>query len=154
MTELKIYVDRLQNGLNLKIEETLSSDFLDLNEDELAFKEPVHVKGEAYLADDHLIIHLSIDTAAIMPCSICNQPIRFPIHIKNICLTQPLNEIQGAIFDLGEEVRETVLLQTPLFLECSGGKCPERESMKKFFKEEHPPSKDEEKVNFPFANLK
>jgi len=154
MKQLQIFVDRLKNDQTLKIDETLPPDFLGIDESELSFKEPVHTQGEVYLADDHLVIHLAIDTVATLPCSICNETVTVPIQIKNLYLTQPLAEISGSIFDLGEEVRETVILQTPLFVECSGGKCPEREQIKKFFKKELPPEKDEVTINFPFADLK
>ncbi len=52
-----------------------------------------------------------------------------------------------------EEIRETILLQTPLFIECSEGKSPERALLTQFFKKESPPSKDEATINFPFADL-
>ncbi len=153
MQQIKIYIDRLKNDQTFKIEETLSPDFLDVHDAELTFKEPILVKGESYLADDHLVIHLSIETTATLPCSICNEPVTLPIEIKNLYLTQPLTEIEGSIFDLAGEVRETILLQTPLFIECSKGNCPERDSIKRFFKEESPLQESEEKINFPFADL-
>ncbi|MBS0605236.1 MAG: hypothetical protein JSS60_09420 [Verrucomicrobia bacterium] len=153
MENLKIYIDRLKGGHTHKIEETLPPEFMDLDDDELLFEEPIHVSGDAYLADDHLIIHLNITTSALLPCSICNDAVETPIAIKNIYLTEPLAEIKGAIYDCAEQVRETILLQTPLFTECNNGKCPERESIKKFLKPEEKPSAPGDIVHFPFADL-
>ncbi len=153
MENLKIYIDRLKGGNALKIEETLPPDFLDVDDEELVFEETVRIQGEAYLADEHLVIHLNIETSAFLPCSICNDAVSTPISLKNIYLTEPLSEIKGAIFDLGQQVRETILLQTPLFIECNGGKCPEREHIKKFLKPEEKPSDPGEITHFPFADL-
>lgn len=153
MENLKIYIDRLKGGHPLKIEETLSPEFLDVHEEELAFEEPVHVKGEAYLAEDHLVMHLAIKTSAILPCAICNDAVVSPIGVKDVYLTEPLSEIKTAIFDLTDLVRETILLQIPLFVECKGGKCPERDNIKRFLKPEEKSSASEEINHFPFADL-
>ena len=153
MDNLKIYIDRLNGGQTQEIDETLAPDFLDVNEKELSFKDPVHIKAEVYLADDYLVIDLNADTFAWLPCSICNENVRTPITIKNFHLTQPLAEIKAAIFDLVEKVREVILLQTPLFTECNEGKCPERENIKKFLKPDEKPSNPADINYFPFADL-
>jgi uncharacterized metal-binding protein YceD (DUF177 family) len=154
MENLKIYIDRLKDGQAQKIEETLAPDFLDVKEEELFFETPVQVRGEVYLADDHLVIHLDMETSATMPCSICNSAISIPIVVKNSYHTEPLKEIKSATYDVAERVRETILLQTPLFTECNGGKCPEREHLKKFLKPDEKPSDPGDIVHFPFADLK
>ena len=154
MENLKIYIDRLQNDHSIEIKETLQPSFLDVNDDELLFEDPIQLKAEAYLADDHLVIQLNIETSAYLPCSICNDSVATPICAKNIFITVPLAEIKGATYDLTDQVRETILLQTPLFTECHQGKCPERELIKKFLKSEEKASKLGEDINFPFADLK
>lgn len=154
MENLKIYIDRLKSGDTVKIEETLQPDFLAIEDEELLFEDPIELKAEAYLADEHLVIQLNIATTAYLPCSICNDPVPTPISAKNIYITYPLSEIKGAIFDLTEQVRETTLLQTPLFAECNEGKCPEREMIKKFLKADENPAAPCETINFPFADLK
>jgi uncharacterized metal-binding protein YceD (DUF177 family) len=154
MENLKIYIDRLQNGNCVEVKETLPPAFLDVNDDELLFEDPIQVKAEAYLADDHLVVQLNINTSAFLPCSICNDSVATPICAKNIFITEPLEEIKGAVFDLTEHVRETILLQTPLFTECNEGKCPERELIKKFLKSDTKAANPGEDVNFPFADLK
>jgi hypothetical protein len=152
MDSLKIYIDRLKGGQILKIDEALSPDFLEIDEKDLLFEAPVQLKGKAYLANnEHLIIHLHIETTACIPCSICNDLIQIPIIIKNIYLTKPIVEIKGALFDIIDEVRESILLQTPPFTECNHGKCPERENLKQFLK----PSQKKDTtdiLHFPFAD--
>jgi uncharacterized metal-binding protein YceD (DUF177 family) len=150
MENLKIYIDRLKGGQTFKIDETLSPEFLDINEEDLLFERPVRLKGEAYLANEHLIIHLHVETQASLPCSICNDPVHIPVVIKNIYLSEPLVEIKGAIFDMTNEIRESILLQVPLFTECHNGKCPERENLKQFLKHTQKESKNDI-VHFPFA---
>jgi uncharacterized metal-binding protein YceD (DUF177 family) len=151
MENLKIYIDRLKGGQTQKFDEVLPSDFLEVDEEDLLFEDPVRLKGEAYLANEHLILHLDIETTAYLPCSICNDSVQTPVIIKNIYLTVPLAEIKGVIFDVAKEARESILLQTPLFTECNEGKCPERESIKKFLKLEE--DTDNDIVHFPFADL-
>jgi len=152
MENLKIYVDRLKDGNTEKLKEELDPAFLEIAEEELSFNDPVHLKGDVSIVSDHLVIHLNVQTFATLPCSICNAPIRAPIVLKNICLTHPLTEIHGGIFDLAEEIRESILLQTPLFTECNEGHCPERENVKKFLKTEEEAAQGD--IHFPFSDLK
>jgi len=152
MENLKIYIDRLQGGQTLKIDETLPPSFLDVAEEDLLFEDPVRLEGEAYLANEHLIIHLNIETTATLPCSVCNDPVHIPIVIKNIYLTESLSKIKSATFDMSGEVRESILLQTPLFTECHQGKCPERENLKQFLNP-LPKKTNDDIAHFPFADL-
>jgi uncharacterized metal-binding protein YceD (DUF177 family) len=151
MENLKIYIDRLRENQAEKLEEILPPDFLKVDEKDLFFKDSVQLKGEVYLANDHLITHLNIETTAYLPCSICNDSVQSPVIIKNITLSIPLAEIKGAIFDITEEVRECILLQVPPFIECNSGKCPERENIKKFLKSKGEIS--DPIVHFPFENI-
>ncbi len=156
MEKFKIYIDRLKNGHVEKFKETVEPGFLEINESELSFPDSVQVSGEAYLADDHLVAHLSICTSARLPCSICNKPVHIPISIQNAYSTISLEEVRSAIYDLTNEIRETTLLQIPLFAECNNGKCPDRDQIKKFLHEkpnaEHNPGQFPV-VHFPFADL-
>lgn len=153
MKELKIYIDRLKNGQKQKIQESISPDFLEIDEEDLAFEDPVILQGEAYTANEHLVIHLDIQTTAYLPCSVCNDTIGVPLVIKNLYLTHPLADIPGAIFDLTNELRESILLQVPLFVECNQGKCPQREQIKKFLKKDTRHKEVKEDTHFPFADL-
>ncbi len=68
MENLKIYIDRLKGSQTQKINETLPPDFLGIDEEDLLFDQPVQLKGETYVANEHLIIHLNIETTARLPC--------------------------------------------------------------------------------------
>lgn len=153
MENLKIYIDRLKDGHKQKMEEKLSPEFLEIEEEDLVFNDPILLHGEVYIANDHLVLHLDIETFAYLPCSICNDAVQAQVQIKNLYLTHPLSEIQGAVFNLKDEIRESILLQTPLFVECHQGRCPEREYLKKFLKSEANLLQEKEDVHFPFADL-
>ncbi len=153
MENLKIYIDRLGDGQKQKVEETLTPDFLALDEEDLIYDDPVKVRGEVYIANEDLVIQLNIETIAHLPCSICNDAVAIPIGIKNLYLTVPIAEIRGAIFDLSDEIRESILLQTPLFAECNDGQCPERENVKKFLRSDQILPEINKENHFPFADL-
>lgn len=157
MEKLKIYVDRLKNGHKEVLDLQLPPASLHIvDEKELTFPLPVQIHGEVYLADDHLVICLSLNGAASLPCSICNERVNIPLEVKKSYTTVPLEEIPSALYDLTEEIRETLLLQVPPFIECHGGTCPERSEIKKFMVSstetpEEPPSQSTH--YFPFADL-
>lgn len=143
----KIYADRLKGGQVEKISFTAPSDFLEIKESDLSFPHPIAIQGEAYIAEDHLIVHLQAHTQAKIPCSVCNEPFTFQIDVPDFYHTIPLEELKSAIFDFSLLLREDILLQIPHFAECSKGKCPERSSLSKYtIKEKH----DEQ---FPFSSL-
>lgn len=150
----KIYVDQLRDGGTESILEEFSPEFMDVNEKDLKFTDPVKVKGEAYLAEHELVLHLDITTTCIIPCSICNEPVKVPVEITGFYHAVPLNEVKGAIFDFQEILRETILLQTPLLAECKQGKCPQRDSLKKYLKPQDASNpKDNGDGYRPFAGL-
>jgi uncharacterized metal-binding protein YceD (DUF177 family) len=147
MESFKIYIDRLKAGHTERIEEEISSAFLDVHEKELSFPEPVKINGEAYLADDHLVIHLHMETKVKLPCSICNEPLTLPLVIDDFYHTEPTKELRSPVFDYTDALREAVLLQAPPFAECREGNCPERENINKYLKEASHP------VTYPFQDL-
>ena len=151
MTEaFKIYIDRLKGGLVQRIEGAFDNGFLEIDEEELRFPNPVTVKGEAYLTDEHLVIHLSASTSAEMPCSICNEMIKTPLTVGNFYHTEPLLEIQGALYDFGQALREALLIELPRTIECNQGHCPAREALEPFMR---PEKRAEQTTYFPFADL-
>ncbi len=105
MEKFKIYIDRLKHGHIEKIDVTTPPSFLEVDEESLVFSEDVRVEGQAYLAEDHLVVQVDFQTAAFIPCSICNQPVRIPIDIRDHYFTEPLTEVHSAIFDITNEVR-------------------------------------------------
>ena len=54
----RIYVEQLRDGHSEKLNETLAPDFLEVHEADLSFVDPVIVSGEAYLADNELILQV------------------------------------------------------------------------------------------------
>lgn len=151
----KIYVEQLREGHVEKISEKFSPEFLDVHEKDLKYADPVLVKGEAYLAEDMLVLHVDIKTFGMIPCSICNEPVKVEIAIKGSYHAIPLEEIKGGIFNYQEIIRETILLETPILTECNQGKCPQRSSVQKYLKKEGAPkSKNGNEDGYhPFADL-
>ena len=94
MDKLKIYVDRLKHGEKSFIKETIPPEIFGIQEEDLSMQEPVAIDAEAYITDDHLVVHADITTAASMPCAICNTSVALPIVIKSLYLTYPLDEIK------------------------------------------------------------
>ena len=130
----KIYVDQLRDGHEEDIHEDLPPDFIEVNEKDLSFRDPVKVEGQAYTAEDSLILHLEITTYATISCAVCNAPVSVEINIQNFYHAEPLEEIKGGIYNLQPILRETILLETPQFAECNQGQCAEREKISKYLK--------------------
>jgi len=150
----KIYIEQLREGHEEKIHEQLGPDFLDIHEPDLTFDKPVELEGVAYLAEHELVLHWDIRTEALVPCSICNEPVRVPIHVQNFYYSVPDSEIKTGIYNFKDLLRETILLEIPAFAECDGGNCPKREEYRKYLKESsNLPSSDDEEGYHPFADL-
>ena len=133
--DFKIFVDRLKGGKVDKLNLSLPPDFLDVTESHLSFKTDVSVKGEAYIAEDALVLHMDIGTREEIPCSICNSPVGVDIHLKGVYHIEPLADIKAGVFDPKEVIRENILLESPSFAECNQGNCPERTRIKKYLKD-------------------
>lgn len=151
---MKIFVDQLKLGKVESIDQVLAASFLDVNDRDLSYGPEVHVHGEAYIAEDELVLHLDISAKAQIPCSICNEPVSVPVEIKRLYHVEPLENIRHGIFDITEVVRENVLVETPAFAECHNGHCPQRQALEKYFKKEPSSSEEEEQEgHFPFRHL-
>ncbi len=150
----KIFVDQLRDGETEELSEELPPSFLDVNEKDLTFKEPVNLKGEAYLAQDSLVLHFNIDTVAQLPCVICNENVKVPIHIENSYHAIPLEEVKSGIYNMTDLLRENILLETPLFAECNEGNCLKRKDLKQYFKNPEANQGEEADEGYkPFADL-
>jgi hypothetical protein len=147
----KIYLDRLKGGKSQEIQGSFSPEFLEVDEDELKFERPINVKGEAYLTEDHLVIHLKASSAAKMPCAIFNEMIETPLVVNNFYHTEVLTDIKDAIFDLSGPLREALLIELPRTIECKGGNCPSRKLIAPFIRSEK--RVDGDATYFPFADL-
>lgn len=151
MKELHIYIDRLKAGQIGKISESISSNFLEIDEEDLIFDKTVEIKAKAYLANDHLIVQFSVHATVSIPCSICNMMTKNILSLENLCFSLGLSEVKSAIFDFTDELRATILNAVPSFAECNQGNCPDRAFLKKYLK---PPVEDgnsvKKDVYFPF----
>jgi len=146
----KIYADRLRDGKRERIEERFNPEFIGESGPFLAFDREVRVLGEAYLADEELVLHLDIRAEGKVPCSICNEPVSVPVEILGIYHAVPLEEVKTGVYDYRDLLREMLLLETPPYAECGGGRCAERGALGKFLKEE---SNEKEEGQRPFADL-
>jgi len=128
--DFKIYVDRLREGREELIDFTKDPTFIGIPEE---FSEPVRISGVAYLANEHLIMRLNIETKAQFTCGICSEPSCVPIAIKEFYQTVELAKIPHSVFNFGDLVRDAILLHIPHTFECGGGNCPHREELSNYF---------------------
>lgn len=149
-----IYIERLRGGRIDKINESFSPNFLDLSEDDLKFTEEVTVQGEAYLAEEALILHFEIHAQGLIPCTICNEPVKVEVNVHNFYHTVPIRELKKGVYNFKDVVREAILIDTPPFAECDHGNCRARTEIQKYLAK---PKTDGEKNSgdtyHPFANL-
>ncbi len=135
MDKTKIYIDRLKEDDGVKIQETISSDFIQVEEKELSFPEDVAFSGEAYLSNGFFILHLKIKTLACIPCLICNEKKNVSLEINDFYFSEKISELKSPIFDFKDELRSAILIKVPPYFECHEGCCPEREIIKKYLKQ-------------------
>lgn len=148
---LRIYVDRLRHQDVELINETVPPDFIGVDDKDLRFTDPVNVTGEAYLAQDELVLKLAVSTVAQMPCSICNQLTAIPIEIE-LTNAEPIQGLKRGFFDLGDMIREAVLLDVPLVVECHEGHCPARSEVEPYLKKKKSGQSPEDGYQ-PFSDL-
>lgn len=151
--EFKIFVEQLRDGREKRINECLSPDFLEINEPDLAFDDPVELKGLAYLAEEELIINWDIRTVALISCAICNEKVPVDIVIENFYHSEPIEGISTGIYNFKQLLRDTILLEVPSFAECNGGDCPRRKEIAKYLKGPSSEHSNDEEGYQPFADL-
>ncbi|MCH9631019.1 MAG: hypothetical protein S4CHLAM37_10310 [Chlamydiia bacterium] len=150
--DLVIYIERLREGESTEIDELLSATDLELEDDLLHFMPDIKLSGSAYIAEDHLVLNLDITANASIGCNVCNADVKIPIELKNTYITKDLSDIRGGVFRYVDDLRESILLETPSFAECNDGSCPERAKIEPFLKSESSKKEDSE-VYFPFDDL-
>ena len=143
-----IYIDRLKGGSEEEIDAHVAADYMELEDTELEFCGQIAFTGKAYMADDHLIIHLDVTAEAKMPCKLCNESKPVQVVLDGFYHTEPLENIREAIFDMKDVVRDAILLEIPSFYECDESMCEGRAEAQKFLKSK--PQKDD---FLPFADL-
>lgn len=130
----KIYIDRLKDDDTEKLFEEVDPSLLELSDDDLHFIDKIAISGVAYLAQNHLILELKIHAKIEMPCSICNEKFEIPLSIDHFTHTVEISEIKSSVYDFAEDIRTSLLLKVPQFVECNKGKCPQRKIVNKFLK--------------------
>jgi len=148
---LKIYVDRLREGASERISGSLPADFLDISDGSVAFKGPIEISGEAYIAEKTVVVRLKVQLTSMIPCIICGDMFPYPMKVQNTYITVPLEEVKGGIFNIQDRLREEILLEVPHFLECHGGNCPSRGEIEKYLISDDNPSQQD--TYHPFKEL-
>ncbi len=148
--KFKIYVDRLRNGKREKLEESVPSDFLVVEGDEISFDETVELDGEAYLAEDHLVLHIDATVACQLPCSMCNEPVKAEIMVRGFYHVEPAEKIKSGVFDYSDSLREALLLEAPRFIQCNGGSCKSRKELSPYLRDQ---KKESGMESHPFSEL-
>jgi len=151
--QFKIYVEQLREGQETEINEVLAPDFLEINEPDLAFDQPISLEGVAYIADKELILNWNIRTEALVPCTICNEPVSTEIVIHNFYHSEAMEEIKTGIFNFKSLLRETILLEVPPFAECNQGNCSARKEVAHYLKEPSEKETVDKEGYQPFADL-
>jgi len=116
-----LYVGRFHDGKIEEIEWEIPPNFLDVADGNLFFEHPVFVSGKAYVASTHLIIQIDIKTIYGTYCKICNEKIFIPLELNGVYFTEDLDSIPSKIYNTQESIREAILLEIPLYSECTGG---------------------------------
>lgn len=145
--QLPVYIDRLREGQNEPVDEIVEPQRLELSDDEISVTKPFKVTGEVYVVEEYLVVSLTIIGQLSLICRLCNEPFVFPISIKKAQEEISLDEIKDACYDLLPLIRELVLLEIPLYPQCSGSSCGNREKIEKFLKNPN------EQLNMPFKDL-
>jgi uncharacterized metal-binding protein YceD (DUF177 family) len=133
--KLNLYIERIRDDTET-LSETLKPTFMDVEEKDVLFQDPIELKGEAYVTDDYLIIRMSIHTKARLVCSFCNNSFTFDIDLPNFLHEEPLENISGATFDLLPLVRETILLALPMYPQCGLTSCNHRDEIEPYLKKQ------------------
>lgn len=148
----KIYIEQLRDGHEKDIDESLSPSFLEVKEPDLVFEKEIKLEGKAYLAEQELILDLSMQTEALIPCSICNEKVPVEIDVRHFYYSEPTMNIKSGIFNIKNLIRETILLEVPAFIKCHGGDCPRRVEIEKYLKNSVEET-DQDEGYQPFADL-
>lgn len=131
---LQIFLEDLRGGEELDIDITLNPDKDTLEEPDFCFRAALNVQGRAYLADNELIVHYSLQTEALLPCKICNEWVTVPIELNDLIEVRSVKKIKNRVADLTETVRQQAMLEVPLIVECHQGSCPARKELNKYLK--------------------
>lgn len=134
MDEFKIYIDRLKRGKVASLDESLSSEFIDICDEDVLFVDPIVLKGKAYLTEENLILNFDAFVDVRIPCLVCNEMTLARLKVNHFYHTEEVANLSSGVFDFSKVLRDALLLEVPSMIECHGGHCPERELMAKYLK--------------------
>lgn len=129
-----IHLKELTENEPCRFEATLPCDVCnDANDVWSCYQSPIAVAADCLFNEDLLLVNLEIKTDVCAPCTICSETFSFPLHIKEVRLEFAIDPAEHKEkIDLVPHIREAVLLETPLYVECSRGHCPERATLAKY----------------------
>jgi len=108
----------------------------------------VTIHGTAQVEEDILLIDAKVQLDVKLLCSFCAEGFSLPITLPHVKCQEALSGLEYGHFDLGEFVRQTILLELPLYPLCGGKTCLHRKKVEKYLK------KDAAEEHFhPFAGL-
>lgn len=141
MEELELYIDRLRSSEYKDFSLEAGPHIMESSDNEASFEKDLLISGAATLANDHLVLNISIETEVINYCKICNDPISHPLLIEEKHMAFSLKKMKSGVFSLKDTIRELVFLNLPRFSECEG-KCPERTVIDKYLNNSDHPEED------------
>lgn len=130
--KLKIYLRNFSFKETEELKEIVSS--AEMNIPEVFPLQEFEVRGQATVAGNFLILHISTQLNAQLECCICTQTSSFPISLNNYCISTELEKCDSTIFYFGKELQDALLLEIPIAFECNQGNCPERKLIQKYLK--------------------
>jgi len=135
MQEFQVMTDRLKDGAEDRVDEVFEPSFLDLAEDdELRVSLPIRVQGKVYVASEWVIIDASVYVPVTLNCAMCNEPFSKEIVLKRWVHEEKLP--QNGVLDLGDALREAILLEIPFFALCNGDTCHNMAEIQQFIHKE------------------
>lgn len=133
-SDLNITLDHLRSGKIQKFNDHIDQDFLEISNEDISFCSKLNIVGQAYLADNFLIMNLSLKIDCLIPCKICNIGQKHTINISNFYHSTSLDEIDNQVFNPLDVIKEVILAEAPNLCECNDNNCPERKHIKKYLK--------------------
>lgn len=142
MDDLKLYIDRIKANEYTDFSFIGSPEIMETSEKDASYEEEIVINGSSIIANDHLVVNITIQTSAKSFCKICNEPIDFPVEIEEKHAAFALEKIKSGIFLLESYIRDLIFLHTPRFMECNNN-CPERDVIKKYLTTSNDPQIEE-----------
>lgn len=135
MPVFQILTERLKDGEEEELDEVLDPSFLDLAEkDELKVSSSIKVRGKVYRAQEWIIVDATVWVPVTMRCSMCNEPFSREIVLKR--WVHEAEVPKNGTLDLGDILREDILLEVPFFALCNGDTCHNKAEIQNFIHKE------------------